>query len=65
MVWLEGRAVCVAEGGGELVGGVLEVGGDGQAGEFKSTITTISFTPLKVCKKVKRRHTEPTTPNPQ
>lgn len=38
VVWLQGVAVCIAEGDGELVGWVLEVGGDGEAGEFKSTI---------------------------
>lgn len=44
VVWLQGVAVGVAEGDGELVGWALEVGGDGEAGEFKSTIS-ISIPP--------------------
>lgn len=38
VVWLERVAVCVAEGDGELVRG-LEVGGDGEAGEFETTVS--------------------------
>lgn len=37
-------AVCVAEGDGELVGWVRKVGGDGEAGEFKSTVLLLAST---------------------
>ena len=43
VVWLESGAIGIAEGDGELVGGVLEVGGDCEAGEFKSASQPLAW----------------------